>query len=375
MKILLTGGGSGGHFYPLIAVAESLREQARNEKLLDPEIYYMGPEKYDATVLSDNGIIFKKTSAGKLRRYLSFLNLVDVFKTCWGIIGAVIEVYSIYPDVVFAKGGYASFPALFAAWLFRIPVVIHESDSVPGRLNSWAGKFARRIAVSYPEAVAYFPKGKVAYTGNPIRKEIVRPMSNGAHEFLRLEQDVPVIVVMGGSQGAQLINEVLIDALPELLNDFQIIHQTGKKNFEHVRGMVDVVAGKHQFKNRYHPVDYFNDLALKMAVGISETIISRAGSTIFEIAAWGVPAVIIPITDSNGDHQRKNAYNYARTGAAIVIEEGNLSAPILTSELRRLHADSTARESMKSAALGFAKLDASEKIARAIIEIGLEHEA
>lgn len=374
MKILLTGGGSGGHFYPLIAVAEAIREKVREEKLLEPEIFYMAPEQYDRTVLMDNRIIFKKTSAGKARRYFSLLNITDVFKTAWGILGAIIEVFSIYPDVVFAKGGYASFPALVAARLFRIPVVIHESDSVPGRLNKWAGRFARKIAVSFPEAAEHFNKQKVAYTGNPIRKEIIRPMSNGAHEFLKLDPGVPVIFVMGGSQGAQIINDTLIDALPLLLKDYQVIHQTGKNNIAHVKAMADVVLQDNDFKHRYHPVDYLNDLAIRMSAGIADVIVSRSGSTIFEIAAWGVPSILIPITDSNGDHQRKNAYNYARSGAAIVMEESNLSGPILSSELHRLIENPAVREDMKKAAQSFAKLDAASKIASVIIEIALEHE-
>jgi UDP-N-acetylglucosamine--N-acetylmuramyl-(pentapeptide) pyrophosphoryl-undecaprenol N-acetylglucosamine transferase len=374
MKILFTGGGSGGNFYPLVAVAEAIREKVSEEKLLEPELYYMAPEPYNPTVLLDNRIVFKKTSAGKARRYFSLLNITDIFKTAWGILGAIIEVYNIYPDVVFAKGGYASFPALVAARIFRIPVVIHESDSVPGRLNMWAGRFARKIAVSYPEAAQYFKKEKVAYTGNPIRKEIIRPMSNGAHEFLKLEPGVPVVFVMGGSQGAQIINDTLIDALSLILNDFQVIHQTGKNNFAGVKSMADVVLANHPFKHRYHPVDYLNDLAVRMSAGVADVIVSRAGSTIFEIAAWGVPSILIPITDSNGDHQRKNAYHYARTGAAVVMEESNLSGPILSSEIHRLIANPDIRENMKKAAQDFAKLDAAAKIAGVILEIALEHE-
>lgn len=374
MKILLTGGGSGGHFYPLVAVAEAIRQKVQDEKLIEPELYYMAPDPYNPTILLDNRIVFKKTSAGKVRRYFSLLNITDLFKTAWGILGAVIEVFSIYPDVVFSKGGYAGFPALVAARLFRIPVVIHESDSVPGRLNKWAGRFARKIAVSYPEAANYFNKEKVAYTGNPIRKEITRPMSNGAHEYLKLEQGTPVIFVMGGSLGAQVINDTLMDALPSILNDFQVIHQTGKNNFAAVKSMANVVLSDHPYKNRYHAVDYLNDLALRMSAGVADVIVSRAGSTIFEIAAWGVPAILIPISDSNGDHQRKNAYHYARTGAAIVMEESNLSGPILSSEIHRLVGNQSVRNEMKKAALGFAKLDAAEKIAQVILEIALEHE-
>ena len=128
MKILLTGGGTGGHFYPIIAIAESIRKITKEEKLLDPTLYYMAPAKYDERVLFENGIIYEKSYAGKVRRYFSFLNVFDLFKTGAGVIKAIAAVWRIYPDVVFGKGGYVSFPVLLAARILGIPVIIHESD-------------------------------------------------------------------------------------------------------------------------------------------------------------------------------------------------------------------------------------------------------
>ena len=160
MKILFTGGGSGGHFYPIIAIAEELRRIAKEERILDPQLYFMSTDKYNARALYDQDIIFKRAFAGKRRRYKSILNVLDLVKTGTGIVQAVWEVFKIYPDVVFGKGGYASFPALIAAKIFGIPVIIHESDSSPGRVNVWAARFARRIAISYPEAAKYFPEEK-----------------------------------------------------------------------------------------------------------------------------------------------------------------------------------------------------------------------
>jgi UDP-N-acetylglucosamine--N-acetylmuramyl-(pentapeptide) pyrophosphoryl-undecaprenol N-acetylglucosamine transferase len=374
MKILLTGGGTGGHFYPIVAVAEAIREKSREDKLIDPELYYMAPEPYDNRKLLEQDIIFKRISAGKIRRYFSIMNFIDLFKTGWGVIKATIEVFKIFPDVVFGKGGYVSFPALLAAKFFKIPVVIHESDSVPGKLNIWAGKFAKKVAVSYPEAGKYFPPEKVAYTGNPVRNEIKIPQSNGAHEYLHLEQNVPVIVILGGSQGSMLINDILIDSLNDLLHKYQIIHQTGKNNFEDVKNTTEVVLGNHPYKYRYHPHDYLNDLSLRMCGGIADIIISRAGSTIFEIANWGVPSILIPITDSNGDHQRQNAFNYARTGAGVVIEEKNLTSHIFISEITRIVENQEEKDKMRQKALSFIDGDASKKIARVILEIALEHE-
>ena len=374
MKILLTGGGTGGHFYPVVAVAQALRKVAAETKLVDVRLYYMAPQPYDRQVLFDNRIIFIRNTAGKLRRYFSLANFFDLFRTGWGIVTALWSMYFIFPDVVFGKGGYVSFPVLFAARFYGIPVVIHESDSVPGRMNRWAGKFALRIAVSYVAAAQFFPKEKVAVTGNPIRQELLRPVHEGAREFLELAPALPVVLVLGGSQGAERINESLVDALPRLVEKYQIIHQTGDANFKKVKALADVILTGNTHKDRYKPFASLDVLALRMAAGAADLVITRAGSTLFEIAAWGLPAIIIPITNSNGDHQRENAYNYARSGAAVVVEESNLSTTILSSEIERLIDHPAERDTMKKAALGFARTDAADLIAREIIDLALKHE-
>ena len=374
MKIVMTGGGTGGHFYPIIAVAEEIHKIVKEERLLKVELFFMSDTPYNSRMLFENGIIFKQIYAGKLRRYFSIKNILDLPKTALGILQALIDMYKLYPDVVFGKGGYASFPTLFAAKLLRIPVIIHESDSAPGKVNAWAASFAKRIAISYPEAAEYFPKEKVAYTGNPIRREVLIPATEGAYEFLSLEKGVPVILIVGGSQGAEIINDTLIDILPDLLNKYQVIHQTGRKNFKVVDDTTSLTLAEHPFKSRYRPFDYLNDVALKMAAGAARLIISRAGSSIFEIAAWGIPSIIIPIGEAVSHDQEKNAYNYSRTGACVVMEENNLTPHILLSEINRLFENEPEMERMKTAAKSFAKVDAAEKIAKEILTLALEHE-
>ena len=371
---MLTGGGTAGHFYPLIAIAEAVNKIVDSEKLVKADLYYMSTSAFDQKVLFDNDISFRLVFSGKARLYFSFLNFVDMFKIVIGIIKGLWSVYLLYPDVVISKGGYGSIPAVFAARVLRIPVIVHESDSVPGRANMWASKFAEKVAVSWPEAAHFFPAERVAVTGQPVRTEIQYPVSHGAFEYLHLEENVPVIFIIGGSQGAQKINETVLDVLPKLLEKYQIIHQTGAKNFEEVERTARIILEKHANKVRYKPFGYLNNLAMKMAAGATTLVISRAGSTIFEIAAWGVPSIIIPLTDSQGDHQRKNAFNYSRTGACIVIEEYNLSPNILAAEVDRLMGNDALRKQMGDRAKTFFKPDAGEKIARQAIEIALRHE-
>jgi UDP-N-acetylglucosamine--N-acetylmuramyl-(pentapeptide) pyrophosphoryl-undecaprenol N-acetylglucosamine transferase len=374
MKILFTGGGTGGHFYPIIAVAQALRDRTETRKILPPQLYFMAPSKYNARALFDNDIQYVAIPAGKMRRYFSLLNVTDIFKTIVGCLGALIRMYSIYPDVVFGKGGYASFPALLAARLLRIPVIIHESDSKPGRVNAWAGKFAKKVAVSYPDAARYFKAEKVASTGNPIRKEIAEPLVNGAFEFLKLEQGTPVVLVVGGSQGSARINEVILEALPELVARYQIIHQTGKVNLKEMEDTARIVLKDNAYAYRYHPFDYLNELALRMSAGAANVVVSRAGSTIFEIAAWGVPSIIIPLPKEVSHDQTSNAFAYARTGAASVIEENNLSAHVLIEEIGRIVGSATISSTMKEHAAAFARRDSAAVIADAILDVALSHE-
>lgn len=378
MKILMTGGGTGGHFYPLIAVAEEIQEICKKEKIIDPKLYFMAPDKYNPKALFDRDIEFIPISAGKKRvnpgMGSRILNLIDVFKMGFGVISAVFKLFFMFPDVVFAKGGYTSFPALMAARILGIPVVIHESDSVPGRVNVWAGRFAQRIALSYKEAGQFFPKEKTAYTGNPVRKEIQEPLTTGAMEYLGLEADVPVILILGGSQGARIINDAILTALPHLVEKYQIIHQTGRANFQEVSRTADVILNGNPHKDRYHPLDYMNSLAMRMSAGVASLIVSRGGSTIFEIALWGIPSILIPITNSNGDHQRKNSYNYSRDSGSIVIEETNLSPEIILNEVDRVMTNPKLAERMRSGAKSFARADSANLIAEEILKIALKHE-
>lgn len=373
MKILFTGGGSGGHFYPIIAVAEKLNKQFAAEKIAQSELYFMSTEPYNERLLFDNKIVFKRVTAGKMRAYFSIKNFFDLFKTAWGVLKAFFQMFALYPDVVFGKGGYASFPILVAARFFRIPVIIHESDSVPGRVNAWAGRFAQKIAISYPEAAQFFPAGKTALTGNPIRDEIMRPSGQDAWKELGLDRDIPVLLIIGGSQGAMRINEQMETLAPRLVEKYQIIHQTGEANFAEVQASVNGLLGENPNASRYHLYGYLDNHTMRLASEAASLIVSRAGSAIFEIAAWGIPSILIPIANHVGDHQRKNAFAYARAGAAVVIEEANIGPNIILEEIDRLMADSAKRAEMSNAARAFARTDAADKIAEQIIAIVLGH--
>ena len=374
MKIIFTGGGSGGHFYPIIAITESIEKLSKENKLIGPKLYFFSPTPYNPGFLYDHNIEYKQVTAGKLRRYFSIMNFVDLFKMAWGVILATLDVFDIFPDVVFGKGGYGSFPTLMAARILGIPVFIHESDSAPGRVNKWAGKFAKRIAVSYKEASSYFPAERVAYTGQPVIKEHLQTIENGASEFFNFDESIPTIFILGGSQGSETINNIILDSLLDLLKDYQIIHQTGQSNFDVIKESADSILLESKYRNRYRPYPYLNNLEMRMASGCSSLVISRAGSTIFEIASWNKPSIIIPISDSNQNHQVKNAFAYAESGACSVIKEENLKTHILISEIKRILEQENVKEKMIESAKNFFKPDAGDVIAKELLAIAMSHE-
>ncbi len=378
MKIVLAGGGSGGHFYPLIAVTEALEDIAREKKLIEPDLFYIGPEPFDRTALLEHEISYIPSPAGKIRRYPSLLNVFDIFKTAWGIFKSIMTLYRLYPDVVFSTGGFAAFPTLWAARLLRIPIVIYDADARPGRVSQWSASFARWIAVAHPEAAEQFPKKqmeKIARTGHPIRRELEAPAREGGHEFLKLDPAVPTIFVVGGSSGARAINETILNALPTLLERFNVVHQTGVENIDEVNQVAGVILKDSRYASRYRSFGLLNALALRMTAGISSLIISRAGSgTIFEIASWGIPSILIPIPTEISHDQTENAFSYARAGAAIVLEQYNLTPHLLVAEIERIMNDRSAHAAMSAAAKNFARPEAARKIAAIIMETALPHE-
>jgi len=374
MKIVLTSGG-GGHFYPMIAVAESLNEMVIREKIISHELFYISDSAYDQRALDDANITFYELPTGKNRLYFSIQNIFDAVKTFFATIKAVFILYKIFPDVVFSKGGYSALPVVIAAKILNIPLIIHESDSFPGRTNKLSAKWAKKIAISYKEATEYLPKEKTAFVGNIVRKDMRDPIEVGSHEYLKLNAALKTILVVGGSQGAKVINDVIVNSLSDILKEYQVVHQVGTKNFEEMKSLTDVILKDDPNKNRYSVYPYLNKLALRMAAGVADIVISRAGAGfIAEISSWGTPSIIIPITNSNGDHQRKNAYNYASTGACIVMEEKNLKPHLLVSEIVRIIEDDNLRNKMKESAREFVHPDAEDKIAEEIIKIALGHE-
>src|SRR3989344_8665078 len=221
-RIVLTGGGSGGHVAPLVAVARQI-----SMKFPGVQMRYIGGNGFTSEIFQAERIPISVIASGKFRRYFSILNFTDVFKIIWGILQTLWHMYWYMPDVVFSKGGHGAVPALVAARFYRIPVVIHDSDSVPGSVNRWSGKFAVRIGVAFEHATSYFPAKKTAVVGNPVRTQLFSNLESpeAAKKIMGLDPKQPLLTILGGSQGSERINDFIIDLLPVLIKKFQIIHQ------------------------------------------------------------------------------------------------------------------------------------------------------
>lgn len=371
MRILFTGGGTGGHIFPLVAVARELKKlnSSQSEPL---ELFYLGPDDdFAFQALTQEGIRCEKISAGKLRRYADFQNFLDMFSVIGGIFQCLWKLLKIMPDVVFSKGGYGSIPVVFVSRLYFIPIIIHESDSVPGLANRIGAKFAKKIAVSFARTLKFFPPGKTALIGHPVRREILNYEKNQARKDLGLNPDFPVILFLGGSQGAQRINEIILRILQKLEDIAETIHQCGSKNYDEYKQDVEIVWNKPvEIFSHYHLFSFLDEKTYSQALAASDLVISRAGAgTIFEIAAAQKPSILIPLAGSASDHQRVNAYEYAKIGAAEIIEEANLTPNLFLSQIENLLKNTEKMRLMAQRAKSFVNLDAAMIIAREIVEL------
>jgi len=367
MRILLTGGGTGGHVFPLVAVIREIRKFYPEKDL---ELFYIGPkgEELGSILISQEDVQVIKISSGKIRRYFSFQNVIDVlFKIPWGFFQSFFYFMKIKPKLVFSKGGSGSMQVVLCAKLLRIPIFIHESDVFPGMSNRIASKWAKRIFISFPKT-EYFDLSKTVLTGNPIRSEILDGSKEAAKEIFNLVFDKPLFLFLGGSQGAEFINDFVLRVLNNLLEKFEIIHVCGEDNLDEVRAESQVVINK-DLEKYYHLYSFLDEEKMKNAYRAAKFAISRAGAgSIFELAAVGLPSALVPLPGSAGEHQAKNAYAYADAGACIVLEQENLKPNFFMERIEHLFSEAGALEKMEEQAIRFSKPDAAKVVARNILE-------
>ena len=320
-KIVLTGGGTAGHVTPNIALVPKLKESGFEIKYIGT---YNGMEKQ---LVEDAGLDYIGISSGKLRRYFSWKNFSDPFRVLKGYFEAKKFMKKYKPDIVFSKGGFVTVPVVYAASKYKIPVIIHESDMTPGLANKLAIKKSTKVCHNFPETAAYLGS-KAVHTGSPIRKELFEGNKITALDMCGFSANKPVIMVTGGSLGAENVNKLVRKALPELLKDFQVAHLCGK-------GKVDESL---KDMEGYAQFEYISD-EMKDFFAMADLIISRAGAnSICEIAALNKPNILIPLSAraSRGD-QILNAKSFKEHGYSSVIFEEDLTPEVLLNAVNELY--------------------------------------
>ena len=362
MKVIFTGGGTAGHIFPIIAIVREIKKAYPYSSF---EFFYLGPEdRFAKKLLLKEEVKVKTVMAGKIRRYLSLFNLIDIFKVPIGIIQAFYHIFIISPDIIFSKGGYGSLPICLSARILMVPIFLHESDISPGLANKIVSKFALEIFTGFSvNETEYFSAKKMFSVGNPVRKGVLKGSKTEAKKLFKLTGEKPIILVSGGSQGAQKINSVLLAILPQILERFEIIHQTGENNFNQVQKETKLIIPD-SLRKYYHPLAFLDEKESGNAYFSADLIISRAGAgSIFEIAANGKPSILVPLASAAQNHQVRNAYAYAEKGATLVIEEGNFKPHFIFERIKYLFTQPKKLKEMSEKAKEFARPEAARVIA------------
>lgn len=351
-KIILTGGGTGGSVVPLLAVAEEMAKQRPGTKFLFIGTRRGDPEKLLA---EKKNISYQGIFCGKLRRYFSFRNIIDLVFLILGFIQSIFIILEFKPQAILSAGGFVAVPLSIAAWFCRVPVFIHQQDIIPGLTNKIIAPLAKKITVSFEESLKDYSRNKVILTGNPVRSEILKGSRQRAVEKFGLQKEWPVLLIIGGGTGALFINQIVFKIIPKLSEFCQIIHLTGRgKN-----------KGAEIKNKRYHQYEFLNQ-EMPDAFCVADLVVSRAGlGVLTELAALAKPAILIPIPDS---HQEANAKYFLKNEAAVVLNQKILTEEELLKKIQDLLNSPKDLKKLGKNIFQLARLDAGGKISQIILK-------
>ena len=366
MKIIVSGGGTGGHIYPAITIIRALKKQIN-----DLEVLYVGTSTgLEADIVPKEGLPFKTVDLQGFKRSLSPVNIVRFFKAIGGVFKAAGIVRSYKPDVVIGTGGYVCGPILMAASLMGIPTLIQEQNVVPGITNKILSHFVSRIATGAIEANKFFPQDKVIFTGNPIRDEVVNTEKMPGYEAFDLDPAKKTVLVSGGSRGARSINRAMVGVLKHFAGSktVQILHATGKaENGDIMNRIAEAGVNLQQYDN-LKVVPYLYDMPQAMA--IADLAVFRAGATgLAELTAKGIPAVLVPYPYAAENHQEFNARAIEKAGAARVILNQDLNSDILISVIEQLLGNDKLLKEMAEASQSIGRPEAADTIGEIIVQL------
>lgn len=351
--IAVTGGGTGGHIFPNISIIEELKRRGWKN------IFWIGEKKGKERSWAEKAEVpFYGISTGKLRRYFSINNFSDVFRVIIGIFQSFFIFMKLKPDVLFSKGGFVSVPPVLAAWILRIPVVTHESDINPGLATKIISRFASVICVSFEKSTDFLGGKKIVHTGNPVRDLIRRGDRQKGQKFLSFNEDLPVVLIVGGSLGASSINMAVREMLKLQNLTFNMVHQCGPGNYQ----------DKFFQKGRYRQFEFI-DKEIGDVMAASDIVVSRAGAgALYEIGYLKKPSILVPLPKSKSrGEQIENALYFKKNGASCIISDEDLNGEALSEAVNQLITDMGKLRMMKDRAGTLCKYDAEKKVADVII--------
>lgn len=358
LKILITGGGTGGHIFPAIAVAQKLKQDKDIEK-----IFFIGCEKnMEKNIALNENLDFYSINVSGMPRKTGFKLIKWGLELFFATLKSIYYLLKLKPDVVFGTGGYVSGPVLIAAALLKVPFVIHDPDAHPGIVNKFMSKWASVVSISFEQAKFHMKSKNIVLNGNPIRANFWQISKEVALKELSLDPFKKTVLVIGGSQGAKSINNALLDAVPMLIDlEFQIIHQTGVKNHdEYVKKLAERYSVFSSLST-YIVKPFFNNMEIPL--NAADIVVSRAGSlSISELNLCGLPAILIPYPYAAADHQRFNAKAMEEAGAAVFLEDADCTGDKLVEIILNILNNPEKLEQMKNANKTLAKPDATENI-------------
>ncbi|MEV4630183.1 UDP-N-acetylglucosamine--N-acetylmuramyl-(pentapeptide) pyrophosphoryl-undecaprenol N-acetylglucosamine transferase [Micromonospora sp. NPDC049523] len=373
IRVVVTGGGTGGHTYPALTTIRTLRARLAVAGT-EPELLWVGVSHgLEAKIARQEGIPFQAITTGKLRRSPSLRelgrNIADAFRIPLGILQAIMIVARTRPAVVLSTGGYVSVPIGIAAWLTRRPLVMHEQILTLGLANRILARIADRVLLSHESSVDHLPeraKARAVVTGNPIRPEILRGDRGRALAAYRLDPHLPLLYVTGGAQGAVQVNNLIAEILPDLLAGCQILHQCGEFSFDRMRLTADGLP--EHLRDRYRVVDYVHD-EMPDVLAAADIVVARSGAgTVAELTALGKACVFVPLIPTGGDEQRRTARHLAEAGAARMLAGPDATPDRLREEIMMLLDHPDRRRHLADTARRYGRPDAAAAVATAIID-------
>lgn len=358
MRVVLSGGGTGGHIYPALAIARECEKQNP-----DCTFLYIGTERgLESTLVREEGIPFESIEITGFKRKISLDNVKTVMRFLKGVKRAKQLLKKFKPDVVIGTGGYVCGPVVYAAAKLGIPTIIHEQNVIPGLTNKFLSRYVNTVAVSFKESETYFAQAKrVLFSGNPRATAVMEANRERGFASLGLSKDSPIVLIVGGSRGARSINQSMIDMVPMLkrLPKVHFVYVTGELYYENTRKAV--LEASESVRNHLHVLPYISNMPEVLAA--TTLIVSRAGaSSLAELTALGLPSILIPSPNVTNNHQEVNARSLEKAGAAIMVTEKQLTTELLFKHIEELMKAEDKRVHMSKQAKCFGQPDAALQI-------------